>query len=95
VNDHDRRISRLGRVERVLELLVDNAHERGHRQGQRDARPAAPQAPRFGGYYLIEAGKGVLSSLGLFETAEQAEESGKLVAKWITDEHFTMSISAP
>jgi len=52
--------------------------------------------PGFGGYYLIEAGNGVLSSLGLFETSEQAEESGELVAKWINDEHFSNVIpSAP
>ena len=42
----------------------------------------------FAGYYLIEAGNGVLSSLGLFEKQEQVDESTKLVAKWITDEHL-------
>jgi hypothetical protein len=58
--------------------------------------PQLRQLPGFGGYYLIEAGNGVLSSLGLFETSEQAEESGKLVAKWINDEHFSNVIpSAP
>ena len=43
---------------------------------------------RQGGYYLLEESDGVLSSLGLFETADQAEESGKLASKWINDEHF-------
>jgi len=58
--------------------------------------PQLRKLPGFGGYYLIEAGNGVLSSLGLFETAEQAEESGKLASKWITDEHFSTVIpSAP
>jgi len=42
----------------------------------------------FAGYYLIEAGNGVLSSLGLFEKQEQVDESTKLVEKWITDEHL-------
>jgi len=38
----------------------------------------------------------VLSSLGLFETSEQADESGKVASKWINDEHFTTVIpSAP
>jgi hypothetical protein len=50
--------------------------------------PQLRKLPGFSGYYLIEAGNGVLSSLGLFETSEQAEESGKLVSEWITDEHF-------
>ena len=37
--------------------------------------PQLRELPGFAGYYLIEAGNGVLSSFGLFETPEQAEES--------------------
>ena len=51
--------------------------------------------PGYAGYYLIEAGNGVISSLGLFETAEQGEESNKLVSKWITDENFASAIPNP
>ena len=54
--------------------------------------PQLRKLPGFSGYYLIEAGNGVLSSLGLFETSEQADESTKLVAKWITDEDFASAI---
>jgi hypothetical protein len=50
--------------------------------------PQLKKLPGFAGYYLIEGGSGVLSSLGLFETAQQADESTRVVAKWITDEHF-------
>ena len=58
--------------------------------------PQLCELPGFTGYYLIEAGNGVLSSLGLFETSEQADESGKVASKWINDEHFTTVIpSAP
>jgi hypothetical protein len=46
----------------------------------------------FAGYYLIEGENGVLSSLGLFETSMQGEESTKVVSKWITDEHFEKAI---
>ena len=49
----------------------------------------------FASYYLIEAGEGVISSLGLFETAEQADEANKLVAQWITDENFASAIPNP
>jgi hypothetical protein len=42
----------------------------------------------FKGYYLIEAGNGVFSSLGLFETPEQGEESSKIVRSWIQEEKF-------
>jgi len=48
------------------------------------------------GHYLIEAGNGVFSSLGLFETSEQGEESTKVVSTWIKDEHFdTVLPNAP
>ena len=58
--------------------------------------PQLRMLPGFAAYYLIEAGDGVLSSLGLFETSDQADESGRLVSKWINDEHFSTVIpSAP
>jgi hypothetical protein len=54
--------------------------------------PQLRELPGFFGYYLVEAGDGVMSSISLFETAEQADESTKLVGKWITDENFDTAI---
>ncbi len=54
--------------------------------------PQLRELPGFAGYYLIEAGNGVLSSLGLFETSEQGDESTNVVEKWITDENFNTAI---
>ena len=51
--------------------------------------PQLRELPGFAGYYLIEAGNGILSSFSLFETPVQAEESTKLVEKWITDERLS------
>lgn len=48
--------------------------------------PQLSELPGFAGYYLVDAGNGIFTSLGLFETAEQGEESTKLVATWIRDE---------
>jgi hypothetical protein len=48
--------------------------------------PQLQELPGFVGYYLVEAGNGIFTSLGLFETSEQGEESTKLVARWIRDE---------
>src|ERR1041385_2421356 len=48
--------------------------------------PQLRELPGFAGYYLIEAGHGVLSSLGLFETPAEVD------AKWITDENFSTAI---
>ncbi len=48
--------------------------------------PQLQELPGFKGYYLVEAGNGVFTSFGLFETLEQGEKSTKLVTSWIRDE---------
>ena len=53
------------------------------------------ELPGFAGYYLIEGSSGVLSSLGLFETSEQADQSTMLVSKWITDEKLDSAMPNP
>ncbi|HEY6031428.1 MAG TPA: hypothetical protein VIU44_12735 [Gaiellaceae bacterium] len=57
--------------------------------------PELRELEGFAGYYLIRGGKGILSSLSLFETAEQADESTKLAAMWIADENFGKAIRKP
>ena len=63
-------------VERVNETLV----------------PQLRELHGFSGYYVIDAGNGVISSVSPFETSEQAEESTKLVAEWIADENLETAI---
>lgn len=48
--------------------------------------PQLKELAGFDGYYLVDAGNGIFTSLGLFETREQGEASTKLVSKWIRDE---------
>ena len=57
--------------------------------------PQLRELPGFAGYYLIEADNGVLSSFGLFETNEQADESTKLVTEWIASENLGKAIPNP
>ena len=47
--------------------------------------PSISKLPGFAGYFLIDAGGGVLTSVGLFETAEQAHESTRLAARWVRE----------
>lgn len=54
--------------------------------------PKLSKLPGFKGYYLIEAGNGVISSLGLFETPEQADESTKLAASWVREEKLDTAL---
>ena len=57
--------------------------------------PELRELPGFNGYFLIEADNGISSSLSLFETREQADESAKVVTKWISDENFSRAIPNP
>src|SRR5947209_7004775 len=58
--------------------------------------PELRKLPGFAGYYLIEAGNGIISSIGLFDTATQADESSTFVAKWLRDEQLdTVVPNAP
>jgi hypothetical protein len=54
--------------------------------------PKLEKLSGFAGYFLIEAGNGVFSSLTLFETPEQGKESTNLVATWIRDENLNTMI---
>ena len=48
--------------------------------------PRLSNLPGFEGYYLIEAGNGVMSSIGLFDTETQANESTRVAANWVREE---------
>jgi len=54
--------------------------------------PEIRELPGFLGYFLIETDKGILSSISLFETPSQAEESTKLSKTWISDENFGRTV---
>ncbi len=57
--------------------------------------PKLSKMQGFKGYYMIEAGNGVISSLGVFETLEQADESTKLAATWVRDESLESAFPNP
>jgi hypothetical protein len=54
--------------------------------------PKLKELPGFGGYWLVDAGNGIFSSMSLFETTEQGKESTKLVADWVRDEKLNEMI---
>jgi hypothetical protein len=54
--------------------------------------PKLSKLPGFNGYFLIDAGNGVFSSIGLFETPEQGKDSTNVVATWIRDEKLDTMI---
>lgn len=48
--------------------------------------PALSELPGFSGYYFIDAGNGVMSSIGFFDTAQQADDSARVAATWVREQ---------
>jgi hypothetical protein len=57
--------------------------------------PRLSKLPGFDGYYLIETGDGVMSSIGFFDTSAQADESSRVAATWVRDEKLEMALPNP
>jgi hypothetical protein len=57
--------------------------------------PRLTKMPGFSGYYLIEAGNGVMSSIGFFETSAQADESTRVDATWVREEKLEKALPNP
>jgi hypothetical protein len=54
--------------------------------------PRLSKLPGFSGYHLIEAGNGVVSSIGFFDTAAQADESTRVAADWVREERLESAL---
>jgi hypothetical protein len=54
--------------------------------------PSLSELPGFSGYYLIEAGNGVLSSVGFFDTSAQADESTRVASNWVRQENLETAL---
>src|SRR5512132_1804171 len=48
--------------------------------------PKLSKLPGFKGYFLMEAGEGVVRSTTLFDTLAQAEDSTRVAAEWTQEE---------
>jgi hypothetical protein len=58
--------------------------------------PKLSKLPGFDGYFLIEAGNGVMSSVNFFDTSAHADESTRVVAEWLREEKLeTLVPNAP
>jgi hypothetical protein len=47
--------------------------------------PDISELPGFVGFFLIDAGAGVLTSVSLFESSAQADASSQMAAHWIRE----------
>ena len=57
--------------------------------------PRLSELPGFSGYYLVEAGQGVMSSIGFFDTSAHADESTRIAATWIRVEKLESALPNP
>lgn len=57
--------------------------------------PGLSELPGFRGYYLVDAGDGVMTSIGLFDTPEQADESTDVASRWVGAEQLHTALPKP
>jgi hypothetical protein len=57
--------------------------------------PSLSELPGFSGYYLIEAGNGVMSSISFFDTSAQADESTHLASTWVREQKLETALPNP
>jgi hypothetical protein len=54
--------------------------------------PALKDLPGFNGYSVIDAGDGVLTSVGFFDTAAQADESTRIAGSWLLEQELERAL---
>jgi hypothetical protein len=57
--------------------------------------PRLSKMPGFEGYFLSEAGDGVVKSMSLFDTAIHAEDSSRVAAEWTQEENLEQLVPNP
>jgi hypothetical protein len=57
--------------------------------------PKPSKLPGFSGYYVIESGKGVFTSFGLFGTSAEADESTRVASNWVREEKLETTLPNP
>ena len=55
--------------------------------------PTLSELPGFNGYSLIDAGDGVMTSVGFFDTSAQADESTRIAASWLREQKLDSVLS--
>jgi hypothetical protein len=80
---------------RRYEAIDQNRTSELVKKAQDSLLPRLSELPGFNGYYLIEAGNGVISSVGLFDTATHAEESTRVASNWLREERLETALPNP
>jgi hypothetical protein len=54
--------------------------------------PSLGKLPGFAGYYLIDAGDGVFTSISLFESSNEAAESTRISEGWVREQKLESAL---
>ena len=54
--------------------------------------PQLQKLEGFGGYYLVESGNGIFTSLGLFASPAQSDEATNIASAWVKDEKLDSAL---
>jgi hypothetical protein len=57
--------------------------------------PGLSELPGFSGYYLIDTGNGVISSISVFDTPAHADESTRLASNWVREQKLETALPNP
>ena len=69
--------------------------ERTDELSRRVSETLVPQLERlegFRGYYLVDSGNGVFTSLGLFTSPAQSDEATSIASAWVKDEKLESAL---
>jgi hypothetical protein len=57
--------------------------------------PSLSELPGFSGFYVIDAGNGVMSSIGFFDTSAHADESTRIASQWVREQKLETVLPNP
>ena len=80
---------------RRYEGVAQNGTEELKRKINETLIPKMSTLPGFSGYFVIESDNGVFTSVGLFGTSAQANESTRVAADWVRDEKLELTLPNP
>jgi len=80
---------------RRYEAIDQNRTSELAKKAEDSLLPSLGKLPGFNGYYLIEAGNGVISSVSFFDTAAHAEESNRVASSWLHEERLETALPTP
>ena len=55
-------------------------------------KPKLSELPGFFGYYLVDAGSGVMTSVSFFDTAEHADASTETSSTWVSEQKLDAAL---